>query len=129
MVTFRSFEEIESWQKSRVLIQRIRAICRRQDVKNDFSFIDQITRSARSISANIAEGNDASSSKEFAKFLGYAKRSCAEVHSHLYDAVDEQYISQSEFEELAHSCEEICRMLGALIRYLYKHLPKKTCNP
>lgn len=94
MTTFTTFEEIESWQKSRVLIQKIRNICKKQNVKTDFSFTDQITRAARSIAANIAEGNDASTSKEFAKFLSYAKRSCAEVHSHLYDAIDEEYISQ-----------------------------------
>jgi four helix bundle protein len=128
MATFTSFEEIESWQRSRVLIRQIREICKRQSAKNDFSFTDQITRAARSISANIAEGNDASTAKEFAKYLSYAKRSCAEVNSHLYDALDEKYISQKEFNELEISCKEICKMLGGLIKYLQKLSPRATRN-
>jgi four helix bundle protein len=32
-------------------------------------------------------------------FLGYAKRSCTEVQSELYVALDEKYITADEFDE------------------------------
>lgn len=118
MATFESFEEIEAWQLSRILIRRLRIICKKPTVSRDFSFVDQITRAARSISANIAEGNDAMTNKEFLRFLSYAKRSASEVRSHLYDALDEQYIAQNEFSELNDMADKIARMIGKLMIYL-----------
>lgn len=90
----------------------------RTNVKRDFSFIDQITRSARSISANIAEGNDTLTIPEFITYLGIAKRSAAEVRSHLHDAQDEKYISETEFAELNALGLKIQRMIAKLIHHL-----------
>ncbi len=118
MTTFRTFEEIDAWKESRVLVRAIRALCKREAVKRDFSFINQITRSARSISANIAEGGDSLNIAEFINFLGYAKRSAAEVRSHLYDALDEQYVSKEEFESLSNKAKHVTRMIAKLIQYL-----------
>ena len=47
---------------------------------------------------NIAEGYDSESNAEFIRFLRYSKRSCTEVQSELYVALDEKYIIQDEFE-------------------------------
>lgn len=122
MVQFRNFEEILSWQEARKLVRSIRSICKRENARKDFSFVDQITRAARSVAANIAEGNDALTIPAFIEFLGYAKRSCAEVRSHLYDALDEQYISQDEFDAYADQTKKICAMLAKLIHHL------QSCN-
>jgi four helix bundle protein len=118
MATFHSFEEIQAWQESRKLLSAIRNICKRESVKRDFSFIDQITRATRSISANIAEGFEAMTTPEFIAFLGIAKRSAGEVRSHLYDARDEQYISDEEFRTLAEQTKAIGKMIAGLIHYL-----------
>ena len=49
---------------------------------------------------NIAEGFDSETNPEFIRFLRYSKRSCTEVHSELYIAVDEEYISTGEFKDV-----------------------------
>jgi len=128
MGTFRSFEEIDVWQESRKLIREIRKICKSDTVKKDYPFVDQITRSSRSIAANIAEGNDALTVPEFIQYLGHAKRSAAEVRAHLYDALDEGYVSQQEFNVLAEQTRIISRMLAKLIHYLQTldHSQKRT---
>lgn len=118
MSTFQSFEEIEAWQESRKLIKRIREICKRENVRKDFAFVDQITRSARSVAANIAEGCESLTVADFIKFLGYSKRSSGEVRSHLYDGLEEMYMTQEEFEELSDLTKKICSMLAKLIHYL-----------
>ena len=118
MTSFKTFEEIDVWKEARQLVQAIRKICKRPACIKDFAFVDQITRSARSISANIAEGSDAHSHAQFITFLGYAKRSAAETRSHLYDALDENYVSKKEFEELTEQTKKIGRMIGGLIKYL-----------
>jgi four helix bundle protein len=118
MATFQSFEEIEAWRRGRALTQEIRKVCKRENVKRDFAWIDQITRASRSITANIAEGFESLTPPEFITFLGYAKRSCGEVRSHLYDALDEEYISKEEFLILANETKEICKMIAGLMHYL-----------
>lgn len=118
MSQFRSFEEMDVWQEARKIVHAVRAICKRETVRRDYAFVDQITRSTRSIAANIAEGCESMTIPEFITFLGHAKRSSGEVRSHLYDALDEAYISQTEFDELAEQTKKICRMVAKLIHHL-----------
>ncbi len=118
MAQFRSFEDMMCWQEGRNLVKAIRAICKREGVRRDYPFVDQMTRSTRSICANIAEGCDALTTKEFIAFLGNAKRSASEVRSHLYDALDENYISKEEFASIADQCKKIQAMLAKLIHHL-----------
>jgi len=42
---------------------------------------------------------DSETNPEFIRFLRYAKRSCTEVQSELYVALDEEYISPGEFKD------------------------------
>jgi len=68
--------------------------------------------------ANIAEGFDSRSDKVFLNFLNYAYRSTSEVQSLLYVALDQQYISKEEFENLYQKCKRIQGLIGGLIKYL-----------
>lgn len=124
MTTFYNFEDMRVWQESRKILRNIRLICKRPQVKNDFGFIDQITRSARSISANIAEGCDSLSPLDFIKFLGYSKRSCGETRSHLYDALEENYITTTEFDDLYLQLRGVSAMLAKLIHHLQSQDPQ-----
>jgi len=54
----------------------------------DFSLKDQIWRAGGSVMDNISEDFDDGGKKEFVKFLGYSQRSCGEVQSQLYRALD-----------------------------------------
>ena len=47
---------------------------------------------------NIAEGFDSDANTEFVRFLRYSRRSCSEVQSELYVALDQQYITELEFQ-------------------------------
>ncbi len=49
---------------------------------------------------NIAEGFDAESNPEFIRFLRYAKRSCTEVQSERYVALNQEYITIDEFQNV-----------------------------
>ena len=120
MSTFERFEDIEAWKEGRKMVKEIRKICKRQNVKRDFGFVDQITRAARSVCANIAEGFESITVMEFITFLGYARRSAGEVRSHLYDALDEEFISNQEFNSLYDQSRKIGCMTAKLIEYLNK---------
>ncbi|MBY0486443.1 MAG: four helix bundle protein [Flavobacteriaceae bacterium] len=118
MGKFSSFEEINSWQKSRIFNKRIYQITENQNFKKDFDFVRQIRRASISISSNIAEGFERNTDKEFIYFLYVAKASAGEVRSQIYLAFDLQYITKLEFEELLESVTEISKLLSGFIKYL-----------
>ena len=118
MSSFKTFEDIEAWQKARVLCKQIYGISNRGEFKKDFAMKDQIRRASVSIMSNIAEGFERDGRKEFIQFLSIAKGSTGEVQSLLYVALDNNYIEKDEFKQLDSSANEIGKMIGGLINYL-----------
>ncbi|BDU24301.1 MULTISPECIES: four helix bundle protein [Flavobacterium] len=118
MSKFKSFEEINSWQKSRIFNKKIYLITENSNFKKDFDFVRQIRRASLSISSNIAEGFERNTDKEFVYFLYVAKASAGEVRSQLYLAFDLEYIIKEEFEMLLESITEISKLLSGFIKYL-----------
>jgi four helix bundle protein len=80
----------------------------------DFGLSGQIQRASVSIMANIAEGYERGSRGEFHQFLSTAKASCAEVRSHLYIALDMDYIDDQRFQAVHSLAEEVSRIVGGL---------------
>lgn len=68
--------------------------------------------------ANIAEGFVRHSDKEFAQFLFVAMASAAEVQSHLYVAVDQDYLAQDTFDSIYAQAEKTSRIISGLIKHL-----------
>jgi four helix bundle protein len=118
MGKFSSFEEINSWQKSRIFNKRIYQITENSNFKKDFDLVRQIRRASISISSNIAEGFERNTDKEFIYFLYVAKASAGEVRSQIYLAFDLEYIAKQEFDELLESVTEISKLLSGFIKYL-----------
>ena len=112
------FEDIEAWKKARVLVRDIYNICNIEQYKRDYNLVDQTRRAAVSIMANIAEGFARRTQKEFINFLGIAHASAAELQSHLYVALDQKYISNSEFSLLYRETDEVSKMIQGFINYL-----------
>jgi len=94
------FEDIEGWQLAKELTREIYRLATTTALSHDFGLRDQLQRAAVSAMANIAEGFDCDSHAEFARFLGIARRSAAEVQSLLYVARDAGYISPETFQTL-----------------------------
>ena len=84
----------------------------------DFSLVDQIRRSAISVMANIAEGFHRGSNREFVKFLGYSRGSLAEVISHLYVALDRNYINENEMGQISQQADILWKRINNFISYL-----------
>ena len=74
---------------------------------------------------NIAEGFDSETNPEFIRFLRYAKRSCTEVQSQLYSAVDEKYISAEEFQETYELAGRTRAAIYGFITYLRRYERRK----
>lgn len=119
-MTIRRFEDIEGWQLARELTKQVYAIAMRDSFARDFGLRDQITRASGSAMHNIAEGFDGGSNSEFVRFLRYSQRSCSEVQSQLYVALDQHYIKQDEFDFIYKQAAKTHAKVGGFIHYLLK---------
>jgi four helix bundle protein len=109
------FTEMSVWQHAQQL-----CLDAYLDMKNckDFTFCDQIKRAALSISNNIAEGAERSTSSEFARFLDIAKGSTGEVRSMYLLAVRLGYVKESTGRERCDTCIKISKQLAGFAKYL-----------
>jgi len=112
------FEDIEAWQLARELTKLIYSTTKKDPFARDYGLSDQIRRAAGSAMHNIAEGFDSGSDMEFTRFLRYAQRSCSEVQSELYVALDQQYINDQQFSELYTLAQQVHDKIGGFIKYL-----------
>jgi four helix bundle protein len=118
VATVKTFEDLEAWQKARILAKDIFSISIGTDLSRDYRFKDQINAAAGSIMDNIAEGFERSGRLEFVNFLSISKGSCGEVRSQLYRCLDRAYINQEKFNELYLLTIDIGNLLGSWIKYL-----------
>ncbi len=66
---------------------------------------------------------------EFIRFLRYSKRSCSEVQSELYIAVDEEYILPVEFKDVYEQARRTRAAVRGFINYLKKYEEHKSKAP
>ena len=114
------FEEIEAWKLGRKFTHKIYGATTKGAFNGGFGLRDQIQRASGSLMHNIAEGFDGGSNKEFIKFLRYSQRSCSEVQSELYIALDQNYISAVQFQQLYDLALQVHSKIGGFIAYLLK---------
>jgi four helix bundle protein len=120
MSTFKRFEEIQAWQKAREITKKVYSMSDSGIFAKDFSLRDQMKRASVSIMANIAEGHGRRTATEFANFLNIARGSAIELQSHLYVALDLNYINENEFKKTYEMLDEVSKMTLSLAQYLRK---------
>jgi len=112
------FEDIEAWQLAWELTRKVYDLTKKPKFARDFGLKKQIQEAAGSSMHNIAEGFDSETNPEFVRFLRYAKRSCTEVQSELYVALDQQYITNSEFKDVYDHAGRTRATIRGFINYL-----------
>ena len=114
----KSFEELEVWQLSRKLSDKIYKVTSLDRFRKDFELVKQINRSSGSCMDNIAEGFERGGNRELIQFLFISKGSIGETRSQVYRGFDREYISKQQFEELINDCLEISKRISGFIKYL-----------
>jgi len=121
-------KDIEAWQLARELTQKVYRLTKKSGFTKDYGLKRQIQDAAGSSMHNIAEGFDSETNAEFIRFLRYAKRSCTEVRSELYVALDEVYISPNEFKDVYEKARQTRAAIRGFINYLKKYEERKPNN-
>ena len=120
MATIKRFEDLECWQEARKFVRLIYKLTKNDAFGKDFRLVGQITDSAVSSMANIAEGFHRKSNKDFMKFLDYSRASVAETVSHSYVGLDQRYISKEELELVKQQADIVWKKVNNFITYLNK---------
>jgi four helix bundle protein len=118
---FKRFEEMPVWQDARKLTTLMYRLSNSGKFRSDFGLRDQVQRAAVSVMSNIAEGYERHTKREFIMFLMYAKGSVGELRSQLYVALDLEYLSREQFDDLHGLSLSISNQLAGFVSYLKKN--------
>lgn len=118
MKDYNSFEELEVWKYSRDFRRDISKLSKKFPKSEEYELTRQIKRSSRSVSANIAEGHGRYGFKDNTRFIRISAGSLKETLDHLYVALDEDYITQQEFDLFKTKYLSCQRLINGYIKYL-----------
>ena len=118
MSDIRSFHDLIVWQKAMALAEasyRLTGAYPRQEI---YGMVAQIRRAAVSVPANIAEGYGRESTGAFIQFLRIAQGSLKELETHILLSERLKLTANERTMVVRTECEEVGRLLRALIRSL-----------
>ena len=117
-LSVQSYRDLVLWQRGMGLAEvcyRVTASFPRDEI---YGMTTQIRRAATSVPANIAEGHGRESTGSFVQFLRVAQGSVKELETHLLLAERVGIAEAEVVKPVLAECDEIGRMLRALIRSL-----------
>ena len=112
------FEDLFAWQKARELRREVSRLTRGPAFRHAPDLRSQMRRAALSAMSNIAEGFERDSPAQFSHFLNIAKSSAAETQSELYAALDDGFISRTEFERVRALAKSVNKLCGGLMAHI-----------
>jgi four helix bundle protein len=113
---FKTFEDLECWQACRNLRNFAVKVCKELPKEEAYRLKDQILRSARSTTANLAEGYGRFHYQESIQYCRHARGSAYEVLDHFITGVDENLITEATLSECRILVEKSVQLLNG--RYL-----------
>jgi len=121
-----NFESLDVWKECRIFRIQISTIVKTFPIEEKYRLTDQIIRSSRSVTANIAEGHGRYHFQENSQFCRQARGSLTETLDHLLGALDEKYIDEIQLNEFREQYEKCIKLLNGYIGFLQKQ--KDTYN-
>jgi four helix bundle protein len=120
-----TFEDLDCYKSARLLRIEISRCARQWPAEERYRLVDQVIRSSRSVTANIAEGFGRQHTQENLQFCRQARGSLLETLEHLNTALDESYISAEAYQSLRSQQWTTAKaLLSGYIRYLESISPK-----
>ena len=115
-----NFEELEAWKSAREVRKAISKLAKTFPREGRSRLADQIIRSARSVTANIAEGFGRYHYQENVQYCRQARGSLTETLDHLICAHDEGFIDDETFRSHRSMIGHAWKILNGYIAYLKK---------
>lgn len=113
-----SFKDLLVWQRAIQMSLSVYKLTASFPQSEKFGLTQQLRRASVSVASNIAEGYGRSTKGEYIQFLGHARGSNCEVQTQIVIAEGLSLGSANARREADQFCQEIGRMLTALMRKL-----------
>jgi len=115
-----NFESLDVWKECCVFRKQISGTVKSFPAEEKYRLTDQLIRASRSVTANIAEGHGRYHFQENSQFCRQARGSLIETLDHLLCALDENYITEQQLNELRIQYENCIKLLNGYIGFLQK---------
>jgi four helix bundle protein len=115
------FEDLKSWQGARTLMRIVYRLAGKEAFGHDRALRWQIQDAVVSTMGNIAcPGRYSFEDKR--RLLDIALGSCKEIQSHLYVALDQGYLTQTEFDEAYQQADVVGQLINGSINNLDRQI-------
>lgn len=134
MAKYQQFEDLPVWQEAKRLYNSVLDLLEEPNVPLSPGFRNQLDRAALSVSNNIAEGFERSTTKELQAFIAIARGSSGEVRSMMAVVNDRPKLKRhiaalQRIRALAESCaRQLTGWAGSIDKLPFegrRHLPEK----
>ena len=112
------FEGLAVWKECRNFRKEISKLTKTFPLEEKYRIVDQLLRSSRSVTANLAEGYGRYHYLSNINFCYQARGSLYEALEHLICAYDESYIDQIQLDVLRKKFNHCLKLLNGYILYL-----------
>ena len=120
-----SFEDLEAYKACREFrIYACTVVVKSLNQQKEFELAKQLKDSARSTTANIAEGYGRFHHLDNAKFCSNARGSLYEALEHIITANDEGFTTEENLSTSREYFEKSVKLLNGYINYLYRSANK-----
>jgi four helix bundle protein len=110
----RGYRDLKVWQKAMDLAEHVYCLSRQLPKEEQYRLTSQILRAVASVPANIAEGRQRGTRKDYAHFIAIARGSLAETETFIMLASRAGLILEAEASAILDQADEVSRMLYSL---------------
>jgi four helix bundle protein len=126
MDEIRSFRDLKCWKEGVELRKMAKPLLNGFPAEEKYRLTDQLIRSLRSVTNNIAEGFGRYNYQKNIQFCRISRGSLTEVQDHFMIALEENYITVDEQQSIDTQTEKCLALINGYINYLKKR--KSTDN-
>ena len=116
--SFKSFEELDCWKACREVRKFIYELVKKIPSDEKYGLVQDMRRAARSTTHNIAEGFGRYHYQENIQFCRHSRGSLHELIDQLITSLDQEYITQEDYEQGRSLIDRALALLNGYINYL-----------
>jgi four helix bundle protein len=110
----RGYRDLKVWQKAMDLAEDVYRLSRQLPREEQYRLTSQLLRAVASVPANIAEGYQRGTRKDYAHFIAIARGSLAETETFIMLAGRAGFIPDAKAKTILDQADEVSRMLYSL---------------
>jgi four helix bundle protein len=112
----KGYRSLKVWERAMELAEEVYRVTDTMPDSERYGLVSQMQRCSVSIASNIAEGHSRSHTGDFLKHLSHARGSLSELETQLTLSVRVKRLNREDAVHAWELCQEVGKMLTALIR-------------